>query len=369
MTNHFDNSRPTILCGFAALGKEIFFANMKINQVNIIGVLDNDETKLVGTPESWCWENLTQDMLSETNFVICAIRQQARTELRQQLESLGAKHTYHATDLLRAYPNLVTLAKPGTGREDREDALSTRKLYADEASKRVVESIVRSWMFPEDTEGPEPAELISDIADIYFPDFIKALPHEVFVDVGAFDGDTLDQFVAWNGRATQSKAIAIEASYLNFEKLKAKWSRVPAVSLVRAAVSDKDYGDALWWEEGVASHEDRRTLEDCDPKIRAPMRSLDSILKDEGMVTFIKADIEGCELTMLEGAGETIRRFMPILAVVCYHHPKDLSELPRFIHKIAPGYKLFLRKYAPDFYESVLYAVPSDRVDWEKVEA
>lgn len=73
-------------------------------------------------------------------------------------------------------------------------------------------------------------------------------------------------------------------------------------------------------------------------------------------VDFIKLDIEGSELACLKGAQESIRRFKPKLAIASYHRPEDMWELPLFIHGINPAYRFCFDHFAPNTWESMLYA-------------
>ena len=45
-------------------------------------------------------------------------------------------------------------------------------------------------------------------------------------------------------------------------------------------------------------------------------------------VDFIKVDVEGADLGVLESAAETIRSQRPRLAIACYHRPDDLVAIP-----------------------------------------
>ena len=56
-------------------------------------------------------------------------------------------------------------------------------------------------------------------------------------------------------------------------------------------------------------------------------------------VDFIKADIEGAERLMLEGAKETLREFAPKLAICHYHRLDDLKVLRRLILEANPNYE------------------------------
>ena len=76
-------------------------------------------------------------------------------------------------------------------------------------------------------------------------------------------------------------------------------------------------------------------------------------------VDFIKMDVEGHELKVLEGAHETIQAFKPSLALSIYHRGDDIIQLPKFLLELNPHYRFYLRHCSPDLSETVLYAVTS----------
>ena len=73
-------------------------------------------------------------------------------------------------------------------------------------------------------------------------------------------------------------------------------------------------------------------------------------------VDVIKMDIEGAEMTALEGASEVIRELKPRLAISAYHKPEDLWEIPFKLMEENDGYKLFFGHHSPVQWESVYYA-------------
>ncbi len=70
--------------------------------------------------------------------------------------------------------------------------------------------------------------------------------------------------------------------------------------------------------------------------------AVDDFVKQEKLerVDFIKADIEGAERLMLEGAAETLKRFAPKLSLCTYHLPDDKEVLTDLILKANPNYKI-----------------------------
>ena len=57
-------------------------------------------------------------------------------------------------------------------------------------------------------------------------------------------------------------------------------------------------------------------------------------------VDYIKADIEGAERELLQGAQETLRKFAPKLSICTYHLPDDKEVLERLILEANPNYKI-----------------------------
>lgn len=90
--------------------------------------------------------------------------------------------------------------------------------------------------------------------------------------------------------------------------------------------------------------------------VEVPVNTLDALLGDTE-VTFIKMDIEGAELAALTGAKQIIFKYKPTLAISLYHKPEDLLEIPYYIKNLVPEYQFFLRHYATNCWETVLYGV------------
>ena len=234
-------------------------------------------------------------------------------------------------------------------------------LLADEVSRRILKSFL-SYQITLDNghfRGCGPA-------DMYFPAELS-LDYSRFVDAGAFDGDTLRcwlQKISSDGDLASLAYAAFEPSPDQFEYLQQYAHSLPPELVARIRL----FHSALGASEGTMflspeeqcreffSHTHNLELASLTEKVEVQVSPLDSIL--EGFVpTMIKADIEGAELAMLEGAERTIRKHRPCLAISVYHKAADIWELPLWIHSLGLGYKLYLRHHQATFTDTVCYAI------------
>lgn len=75
-------------------------------------------------------------------------------------------------------------------------------------------------------------------------------------------------------------------------------------------------------------------------EIEVRTTTIDEFVRMRGLpsVDFIKADIEGAERYMLEGAKETLAKFAPKLALCTYHLPDDPEVMKQLILQYNPNY-------------------------------
>jgi FkbM family methyltransferase len=192
----------------------------------------------------------------------------------------------------------------------------------------------------------------------YFPsDIFKLIPEEVFLDCGAFDGDTIRLVRSLVG--SNFKAIhSIEADSISMQKLSSYLSTLPAEISKKINMLDCAVGA----ERSVLRFSMNGNLNSKveDVGIDVPCIPLDELFA-EVPVTLIKMDIEGAEYDALLGAKTIIKRDHPVLAICVYHTQSDIWRIPLLIRSIDPTYSLFLRSYDGDGLQTVVYAVPKDR--------
>ncbi|MBP1771364.1 MAG: methyltransferase FkbM family [Holophagaceae bacterium] len=273
-------------------------------------------------------------------------------DTRAQLEALGCRRILSFMLVLWAYPGILPhyqFERPSVLLSQAERIRAGFSLWADEVSRSHFLSHLR-WRLNLDFAGlPTPTP-----KDQYFVEgLLPERPGGLFVDGGAYDGDTLQLMRACRGDGF-GRYLAIEPDPVNFSKLQAYWETLPAevrarVELIPAALSDRD-GEAAFDAVGAT----RAALtEDGSTRVRTV--ALDGLLPPEGR-WYIKLDLEGGERLALEGGRDHIRRAAPDLAVCVYHRPFDLWELPLLVHRWQPGYRFHLRTHDEEGLEIVAYA-------------
>ncbi|MGH0601553.1 FkbM family methyltransferase [Bacillus mycoides] len=219
-------------------------------------------------------------------------------------------------------------------------------MLADEQSKHVFYERINYCI----TGNREHLIPLKSRAPQYFEsDIIVLSEEEVFVDGGAFTGDTLEMFLEQTG-GKYKRIYAFEPEELKHKQFLDKFAQSTNIELIPCGLwSQKD--QLLFNAKGsVASGIS------ANGNIEIPVISVDEVLQGEP-VTFIKMDIEGAELEALKGAERTIREYKPKLAICVYHKPLDIVQIPLYLKQLVPEYKLFIRHYSDGFCETVCYAV------------
>lgn len=187
-------------------------------------------------------------------------------------------------------------------------------------------------------------------------DILHFKNNEVFVDGGCFDLESsknfLDKLNSLN--LSYKKVYAFEPDKSNFEKCKKRIEKLDmkCAELIQAGLWSTNTYVKFVATGHMGSH--IASADELDTN-KVKVVALDSACAEK--VTFIKMDIEGAELEALKGAKNILVRDKPKLAISIYHKKEDLWEIPYFIKKMVPEYKLYLRHYTNFDADTVLYAV------------
>jgi methyltransferase, fkbM family len=233
--------------------------------------------------------------------------------------------------------------------EEHEEAFRhTYELLADEVSRKTYVNYLAGVY----TADPVYYEEIAVGNDYFPPELAPKHPNHVFLDVGTYDGNTIEVFIDF--AKTYEKIHAFEPFAASADLIAAK--NFLHTELHRAAASDVT-GKKTFYCNNYGSLTMVTTILEKGAKHEAI--TLDTIRIDDAVAgeraTFIKMDIEGSELDALHGAAQTIRENRPFLAICVYHKRDDLIRIVPYIKELVPDYKIYLRHHSKTGSDLVLY--------------
>ncbi len=191
------------------------------------------------------------------------------------------------------------------------------------------------------------------------PEFMHK-QNEYVAEIGAFVGDSLEKFI-WATHMEFKKIYAFEPAKRQFKalqvrvkRLNAEWALEEEERIVTINAAVGEYTKKL----KISKQENFENFNINFPESKSfefiDLVSIDDYFKDNP-ISFIKADIEGMEIAMLQGAKQTILKNKPKIAICVYHNINDLIDIVEFLHNIVPQYKMALRHHSSSSSETVLY--------------
>jgi FkbM family methyltransferase len=192
----------------------------------------------------------------------------------------------------------------------------------------------------------------------YFPlDVFPPLPDDtVFIDCGAFDGDTVRRFVEHQSDRF-SRIYAFEPDEINCRRLQDYVTSLGELLASKVSVFNAGVGAARARVGFNATGNMSASFTKASDN-QVEVLPLQEVVEVNGEFVFLKFDVEGAEWEALKGAEHLISQARPLLAISVYHRPDDLWELPLHIHWLNPDYRLFLRTQGEDGMDVICYAVP-----------
>ena len=159
------------------------------------------------------------------------------------------------------------------------------------------------------------------------------------LDCGAYTGDSLEDFQKQYEKAFRF-AYALEADktkLASIEKTVTSLGLSNQISIIMKGVSN-DAGEYFVENVGTTSGKIAKDGEQTVQTVRIDNLNIQSIGK-----LCIKMDIEGFEMHALKGAAETIKNYLPEMAICIYHQTADIFEIPAYIKSLCPEYKFIIR--------------------------
>ncbi len=172
--------------------------------------------------------------------------------------------------------------------------------------------------------------------DEVFENILKLGDNESYLDLGAYRGDTVEEFLHYcNGK--YSDIIALEPDRRTFKKLSAYLENVKKSTAYQCAVYSEN-------KTLVFSDKAGRQSTVAENGVEVEAVCVDSLYSDRP-VTYIKMDVEGVEKEAIEGAEKTLKNRKPKLNIALYHRSEDIFSIPLQISKINPAYKFYIRRH------------------------
>lgn len=238
---------------------------------------------------------------------------------------------------------------------ENDSVYKAYELMADEKSKIIFRNFIKFHiLFSQDI-------FFNYDPECYFP---RGLPinHSCFIDAGAADGDTFKSWLKKGFPVTSDdRYFAFEPSPSEYESLKSFVSGLPTEIREKVTIYNAGLGDLatiLYLScAGKSSRLTKHAMNNDNNIGRyVQVMRVDDVLASF-RPTFLKADVEGAEMHLLEGAKDTIARCLPDMAISVYHRYSDIWNIPLWIVQQNDNYNIFLRHHSRAYDDVVCYAL------------
>jgi len=303
-----------------------------------------------------CRERLGDDFFNYlTNCIVGCLAwgSSALLELKIQKDQEIINETYErlADELSKEiYISRIALALDG----ERYCPLA---LFLNQYSDTVVENRAK---YGKSFYGPRPSP---EFRYYFNQKFMNLSEGEVYVDIGAEDGNTIIPFIERMSelKKSYSKIYGFEPDPFVFPVLERTIGNFARVALLEKAVGE------VVGRIGFVPSEMNLSSRVCgyrkdDAEYSVPSVSLDSYFHHE-KYTLVKIDPHGESIkAALQGGRNTIRKYVPQIIAGAYHSIENLYMIPRIIWEINPEYRIFLRHLAFHANETHAFAVPTKQL-------
>ena len=167
----------------------------------------------------------------------------------------------------------------------------------------------------------------------------------VFVDGGAYVGDTIPSIIKYFPK--YKKIYAIEPNTLHINIAKRDFKNTKNIEFINCGLG----------KEEINIQDNNELQNNCNHNYQAlKINTIDNLINEK--FDFLKLDIEGAEVDTIIGASNSIKKHHPILAICIYHKASHWYEVPKEVLKIRDDYNIYIRHYMEGIYETVMYFIP-----------
>ncbi len=281
---------------------------------------------------------------SKAFVLICSLQPWVYKEVSKQLDKLGVENYYadrvvlglHKDEIMKVYESLY---------DDK-----SRKIYTGILNSRV------RCDYPDEEYSSFNPNFVNSV-------FKKIDEKDIFVDCGAFVGDSIERYI-WNHCGTFDKIYGFEPDSSNYnamsirvDRLKKEWNLTEeSIVLLPYGVSNES-SIAFVHKNSVQGLSSSLVEKESEGAEKCQIVSIDDYFLNSGLkYSFLKADVEGYEYRLLDGAQKSIEEYSPRLAICMYHNATDLYSIPMKIKEMDSDYNIMIRHHSVQFFDTVCYA-------------
>lgn len=371
------SGRPIVICCAGDLGKQMLSVLQRAG-ISPVALCDNDARKTgsshLQTPILSFDESYKKN--PEAIFIIAAYKQ--RDNIHRQLLTMGVpahsiKCTDEKSDIIYQYigtgtQTQVLLSLESCLPESYMDYLKHKQdriaaaydILHDEKSRQLLTTklallashgqfslfsdYIRKFSEPYRDFGLMGYDGTPEDYYYFNNDIFEIADDEVYIDVGAFDGDTIETFInaCRKNKKKYRDIVAFEPDPGCFLKLSQNYANQENIRLSQLGLWSESTQLRFFSTSGGA-YEQGASISNAGD-ITIDVVSLDDFLQGK-KITLLKMDPPGNIIpAVLEGAKTTIQKHHPNLAIGAYHGPDSIFEIPLQVHGICPEYRIALRQ-------------------------
>jgi len=322
-----NTKKPIVLYGMGN-GADKIYNELKMNGIEISGVFATAE--FVRPKIVYGFQLVDYSVIKEKfgDMIVLVCFGTNRSEVFNEIKRISKEQELYFPDVPVYGSDIFNLEY---AKENKEKLFEVYSRLADEKSKKTFENTVNykltgkcEYLYDCEVSQDEPYESFFSLND-----------NEAYLDLGAYNGDTLIDFKS-RVKAYQ-KIIAVEPNSRSFGKLKENTADFLNTEYVNVFISDQKKIIEISKGKG-------RGTAQIGSGIKVEANSVDNIVGDS-LITLIKADVEGEEINMLKGAEGTIKKQLPKMQIACYHRSDDLWTIPEAVFNITESYDIYMRHF------------------------
>lgn len=252
-----------------------------------------------------------------------------RPEVIEYIKGVAARHELYAPDVPVTGGGLFT---KNFVVQNKERFKKIYSILADDISRKTFENVINfklsgnpNYLFDCSVSENEP-----------YNTFLELNGKEHFMDLGAYNGDTVADFIS---RVPDFSLItAVEPDIKSFKKLRQNTEKLKNLRLFNAAISNFN-GKGFFGMRGGRNSGITENGTETD------FITIDTLSRDNPP-TLIKMDLEGEEVNAIKGAESTLIGHRPKMLISCYHRTDDLLTIPEEVLQKRDDYKIYLRHFS-----------------------